>query len=232
MISGRPNPTPTYRDSLRKISPPWLQTGLAERTLYVLGAHLDAFGDAIVAGVKQRFPGLYSFDSLALLGRERRIARGLYEFDAPYATRLTRWFIDHQTRGGPYALLTQLWIHYAPNSFPIDLLYYNGTRYRLAADGTITRDSVSWRPDTDAARWARWVLFFYTDLWAVTDPTPDEISDITAIPREWNAAHCFGKIVIFPGTAALVNYHPGCLTVNSTTGEPINTDSNTLVIEI
>lgn len=223
---------PKYRDKVKQISPPWLAVELGERILYALAAQADAFADALVAGVKQRFPGLYSFDSLPWLGRERRLARGIYETDSGYAARLRRWLTDHQLRGGPYALLTQLYLHYAPNNFPIDLVYYNGIRYRMAVDGTITRDSVPWRADTNTAKWARWYLFYFTDQWVAAPPTPDELADLKLIPREWNAAHPNGTIILWPPTGAVINFHPGCATVNSATGEPINTDSHTITIPV
>jgi hypothetical protein len=211
MVDGLWPTHPTYRDSVRKRSPPWLQSGRAEKILYALAVQLDVLGDALSAGVKLRFPGLYSFESLPLLARERRIQRGRNETDGAYATRLTRWRIDHQVRGGPYALLGQLYTHYAPNNFPIDLVYYSGRRFSLAIDGTITRDTIAWAPDTDTARWARYWLIYRTDQWAVTPPTADEIEDLRLVPRQWNAAHAQGHIIVMPTTAELWNYPPGRL---------------------
>lgn len=191
----------TFRDTMRSLCPPWLQNGLAEKILYSIGVHCDAFGDAVVAGVKQRFPGLYSFDSLVKLGRERRIERGLHETDGAYAERLTKWLRDHRRRGGPYALLAQIYLHYKPNTFPIDLVYVAGSaRFHMAPDGTVARDLVSWSPDSDTSKWARWWLFYYTDLWASVEPTEAELQDLRLVPRAWNAAHCFGYIVLFPPT--------------------------------
>lgn len=189
----------TFRDTIKSISPPWLQTGLAERILYSMALLCDAFGDALVAGVKQRFPGNYSFDSLVLLGRERRIERGLVEGDAAYAERLTQWLVDHRRRGSGLALLKQLHLHYAPDNFPIDLVYIAGSvRLHMAADGTITRDLISFHPDDNPAQWARWWLFYYTDRWADAPPTEAELQDLRLVPRAWNAAHCLGTLVLFP----------------------------------
>jgi hypothetical protein len=197
----------TYRDLIRRRSPPWLQRGIAEKILYALGVHVDAFADAVTAGVKHRFPGYYSHDALPVIGRERRIPRGRVEPDATYASRLVRWLTDHRLRGGPYAMLAQLHAYYAPANFAIDLVYYSGRRFHLATDGTVTRDDVAWTPDTNAARWARWWLFFYTDDFAA--PTDDEIEQLRVVPRAWNAAHANGLIVLFPSTAELWNWPPG-----------------------
>jgi hypothetical protein len=192
-----------FRDTMKSISPPWLQTGLAERILYSIALQCDAFGDALVAGVKQRFPGLYSFDSLVLLGRERRIERGLMEEDAAYASRLTQWLVDHRRRGNGYAMLNQLFLHYAPATFPIQLIYYTGVRYSLNPfTGEVTRDLVDWKPDTNTAKWARWWLIYSIDWYAHTPPTDAELQDLRLIPRAWNAAHCFGTIMLFPTSGA------------------------------
>jgi hypothetical protein len=209
----------TYRDTIRKISPPWLQNGLAEKILYALAVQIDAFGDALTAGVKQRFPGLYSDESLPLIGRERRIRRGRTETTSNYAGRLNRWLTDHPRRGGPYAMLAQLFAHFAPNTFPIDLIYYSGRRYQMDVNGNVVRNDLAWFPDDDAAHWARYWLFFYTD--AFPSPSAEEIADLKLIPREWTAAHALGYIVVFPAGAELINFPPGHLinepgTINTT----------------
>lgn len=223
----------TFRDALRDKVPRWLQRGNAQRLLYAIGVHLDAFADAITDGVKQRFPNVYSGDALPELGRERRIRRGRTETNPVYASRLVRWLDDHRRRGGPYALLAQLHAHFAPANFPIDLLYYPSpllggaaVRFRMDVDGNVTRDTVEWLPDADAEHWARWWLFYFwpdpigdDGVWddpGEWDPDPDEIippgvwdSELTLaevealrlVPREWNAAHPFGTVVLLsPGT--------------------------------
>lgn len=215
-----PTPITTYRDTIRKISPPWLQTGLGEKILYAIGLHLDGFGEALVAGVKQRFPGVYSGESLPVLGRDRRIRRGRTEADANYAARLTRWLDDHRQRGGPYALLAQLYAHYAPTNFRITLVYRSGRAFTLAAaDGAVTVSDIAWSPDAVPARWARWWLVFdwpttlsstpaYADgnTWGAPRTwgsalTVDEVNDLRLIPREWGAAHANGRLIIAgPGT--------------------------------
>jgi len=202
-------PAETFRDRLRKRVAPWLQRGNNEKLLYTLGVHLDAFGDALIAAVKLRFPGLYSSESIPYIGRERRIPRGLSEGDAAYVERLRRWRIDHRRRGGPYAMLAQLWTHYAPNNFPIDLVYYSGRRFLMDVAGNVERTTVAWWPDSNAAKWARWWLFYQTDQWVSDEPTAAEREDLLLIPRQWNAAHPLGSIVLYSSGSELWNYPPG-----------------------
>ena len=203
----------TFRDRLRRALPPWLQRGTAERIVFALGVHIDAFADGLVDGVKQRFPGAYSAESLPLLGRERRIERGRNEADGTYAARLTRWLTDHRRRGGPYALLAQLFGFFAAAPFAIELVYVSGRRHSLDTDGNVTRDDIAWSIG-DPAKWAQWWLFYHwptlvSDDGVWSDPgdwddggvwdsglSAEDVADIRLVPTAWNAAHPFGTIFL------------------------------------
>lgn len=204
-------PIVTFRDRMREVwSPPWLATGNAERFLYAFGLMADIFADALVAGVASRFPGVYGFESLPAIGRERRITRGLAETDLAYAARLRRWLEDHKRRGGPYALLSQLYAYYGPNNFPITLLYRSGRRFDMAADGTVTRSiDTRFAPDTNPAQWARWWLFFALPQDALDGLTDDQRASMQHVPREWNAAHCTGTLIATEPTGELWNWPLG-----------------------
>lgn len=218
-----------FRDAVRSLVPWWAgrEIGRMGKVLWAIGVHVDALIEQHVAAIKVGYPGLYSMESLALIGRDRRIRRGPDESDEVYASRLPSWLDAHRVRGGPYALLEQLRAYWS-KAFPIDLVYYTGRRFRMpAGDGAITRDDIAWAPDPDAARWARWWLFFewpdvvsndgiWTDpgtwsdggVWD-SDLTPDEIANIRAIPTEWNAKHCYGRVVLLTAGAELWDYPPG-----------------------
>lgn len=204
-----------FRDAIRELSPPWLRGGLGEEILGAIAVQLDELTDRLVAGVRLRFPGLYGFASLPLIGRERRIRRGRLETDEVYVRRLGRWLDDHRRRGGAYALLGQLHAHYAPSAFPIVLRYASGRRYTMDAAGVVTRDVAAWAvPGGATPRWARWWLFYtwpdpVSDDGTWGDPgtwgdggvwgsslTPDEVRDLRLVPREWGAAHATGRIVL------------------------------------
>jgi len=209
----------TWRDRMRESVPTWLRSGVAEKLLYAIGVQVDALTDAASAAVKLRMPGVYSSESLALLGRERRIRRGPRESSDNYAERLDRWLIDHQTRGGPYALLNQLHAFYSPNNFQIRLVYRSGRCFDMAADGTITRSRVTWSPDNQPEKWARWWLIY---SWPTTfravrtfgEPglkfddgsttygsglSSRVIYTLRVVPQDWNAAHAFGHIKLVHG---------------------------------
>lgn len=211
----------TFRDSLRAKSPPWLQRGNAEKILYAIAIQLDALGDAVVAGVKARFPGLYTAESLPLIGRDRRIRRGRDETNETYATRLLRWLDDHPRRGGPYAMLAQLFAHYATAPFRIDLVYRSGRRFIMDTDGNVTRSDTG---DADNEDWPQWTLYYFTAFGATVPKwgdsgrkwgdgkvwgstlTPEQVTDLRLVPREWNAAHPIGIIVLLGDSGQLWGY--------------------------
>lgn len=191
---------PTYRDAIRKLVPPWLQNGNAEKILYACLIQLDALGVALVSAVKLRFPLVYSAESLGLIGQERRIRRGLLDTDETYATRVRSWLVQHRRRGGAYALLEQLHAYFGTSSFPIELVYQSGARYSMATNGTITRDVLP-SLTTPGAPWCQWRLFYRTDSIVTSD-----LVELALIPHEWAAAHVNAELIVLPTGAELWNY--------------------------
>jgi len=194
----------TFRDVMEQTVPVWLLGRVGRRYLYAHQVQADAAGDALVAGVQTRFPGYYSNESLPTIGRERRILRGLFESSENYAARLRTWFDTHAHRGSALAMLEQLYLHWAPNNFPIQLIARSGLMHTLAVDGTITRSQISWNPDATPDRWAQWWLIMYTDFYG-NSPSVDDVNDIRAIPWAWNSAHTQGHIILLPTGAELWN---------------------------
>jgi hypothetical protein len=204
----------TWRDALRELCPVWLRGQVGGSILFAAAAILDGLDDAVTTGVKFRYPGIVTTESLPLIGRERRIRRGRFETSEQYADRLIRWLDDHRRRGGPYAMLEQLFAHYQPNNFAIELRYASGRQYLMDVSGVIVRGDVTWTPPGDPARWARWWLYYQwptpiddDGVWG--DPgtwgdggvwgsnlTAEEVRDIRLVPREWNAQHAIGRIVL------------------------------------
>lgn len=217
----------TFRDTLRKLSPRWLQGPVGQRIIYAMGVHMDALVDACAEAVRLRYPGNAPSEALAYHGQDRRMSRGRLESDDTYAARLRGWLDAHKGRGGPYAMLAQIHAHYAPASFPVQLLYRSGRRYSMDAQGVVAMDDIAWSPDAIPEKWARFWLFYEwptpissDGIW--DDPgvwgdagawdsslTPQEAEDIKLVPREWNAAHCSGDVVLLTGDAELWDYPVG-----------------------
>lgn len=146
---------------LRTKAPPWLTRTTGRKYLDAIGQALDTLDTRIVDGVSHRFPGLVDVSSLGIIGRERRIRRGPGESAQTYANRLVSWWSRHQIRGGPYALLGQLFDFFRYWLNPrIDVVYHSGTRRWVDPAGTITRDSITWEAD-GSDEWAQiWIVFY------------------------------------------------------------------------
>lgn len=214
----------TFRDAIMRAVPRWLQRGTGAKVMFALGVQFDALTDALVAGIKSRWPGAYGFESLSMIGRERRLRRGIGETDADYADRLRGWLDHHALRGGPFELLAQIHTHYASSPFVVDLIYYSGRRFTMDPTGAVSiyadaGDVFPWTPDADSTRWARQWLIYQWPTPVSADGTWDsggtwddggvwdssltaaEVADIRAIVREWSAAHMKTTIVLMrPGT--------------------------------
>lgn len=221
----------TYRATGNKTLPRWLRkgfdgpVGIAGKVMYALFIVIDDCASMLIAGVKRRFPGyLGEYDSLPLIGAQRRIARGPLETDAGYAARLIPWLDCHRTRGGPYAMLAQLYGFWS-GAFQIALVYTSGKRFLLHTDGTITRDYIAgwagYGVDSMGRTLAQWKLFFQWPtaigndglwgsvgstgnafwgdggIWGV-DLTAAQVQNLLLVPTEWNAAHTHGTVCLLP----------------------------------
>lgn len=178
-----------FVDAFVNVAPPWLRRTRGAKLLRAFGDVTATVFHATSDGVAARFPGAVAgaVDALPYIGRDRRILRGPAEDDATYAARLRTWWDAHRRRGGPYAMLEQLYL-YLVNTEPRqwDLVYRNGVRFILdGVAGGVTRDKLD--DITIAPQWARAVLIaLYDDYPEISLAQRDAY---TAIPREWSAAH-------------------------------------------
>lgn len=219
----------TFRDTIRRISPPWLQGFWGYRLMYSLAIPLDAFGDGLVASIKLRFPNVYSAETLPLIGRERGIRRGPDETDEGYAVRQRDWWEAHRHRGNPYNLLGRVLVGYlTPHLVKMREVNNAGAWYTRNADGTTEYHFASpwnWNWDNDTFHWSRiWVIIYPpADLWTNngawgagdawgpntfgqpswgSSATPEQVTAIRELITEWHAAHarCVNIVVAFDDT--------------------------------
>lgn len=208
----------TFRDTIRSISPKWLQGPIAGGLLYAFGLHLDVLVDATAAAVRRRFPGLDDYgDEIEPLGRERRIRRGRTEPDASYAGRMADWLGDHRMRGGPYSMLRQLHGYYTVSPRSVDIVYENGRRFHMTAGGVVTRDVIPWiAPTSRPSRY--WVVISWPEgvrgdgnwgdagtwddggLWNfnIADLSGATAQDLRVVPADWQPAHAIGYVCLLP----------------------------------
>jgi hypothetical protein len=177
---------PSHLRTFEAVLPPWLLRLEGRKLFGALSDVLDDHRARLVAGVKLRFPGLYSSDGLEFLSRERRIRRGPAEGPDAFARRLRRWWIDHRTRGNGFSLLQQLRA-YLDGTLdpPFEVVSYLGVRHRIDGDGCITRDTIHWGSD-ESGHWARIWLFLRTTATEIDAATRETYA---AILRDWIPAH-------------------------------------------
>jgi len=233
--------------ALREL-PPWLRRTVGSAAVKGMATPVDAEQDRSSESIALRFPGgsesnaaTIHPNALSLIGRERRILRGPGESDEAYAERLRGWWDAHRTRGGAYALLTQLHKYFlALNNCPIQYINQDGASVTVAADGSFTRSTIpTWTGDgADPPFWARFYLVFYLDgsvlnfalitedgdpiltedgeqivvSVSIFDLTSDDHKMLCAIAHEWNAAHVDRiYIVLMPAGGYAWGLPPGIM---------------------
>lgn len=182
-----------FRDLIRDIVPPWLQETNAYALLYTFAlVGFDDQLDMCFAAVGHKFPGLISFDGLALTGRERGLIRGLFETDARYSDRLIGWIESWKRRGSPQELVRQLRAYHAPELSSIQIVYRNGTRYVSHADGTLTRDQIAWNPDARPDLWCRIHVYIKIGVYHAAEPDRRRraLDDLKRLIADFTPAHC------------------------------------------
>ncbi len=223
----------TFVSSMLRVSPPWLRRIVGAAVMEGFGVPIDTETDRNTEGVELRFPNVSHPDALGFTGRERRILRGPIEPAASYIVRLRKWWDSHRGRGGPYALLNQLFGYFT--GFPVtpmEVVSNTGQRHLIDTSGNITRDSIIWDGDGQLpTKWARiWVMINDATLAVplltesgeeittesgetilivvpITTLTPADEDVFCAVPREWSAAHIDEMhVVLLFGGAELWGY--------------------------
>jgi hypothetical protein len=194
---------PSYLKIFEVVLPPWLLRTEGLKFIGGLADVIDDHRDRLVAGVKLRFPGLYTLEGVDRIGRERRLRRGPNEDAEVFAGRIQRWWEDHRTRGNGYALLEQI-LAYLVGTLapPYDVVSYLGVRHVMDTDEEITRDTITWGTD-ETGYWARVWVFLYTTASSVSD---EVLESYTAIVRDWIPGHVIGFVVVIHPDTRLWDY--------------------------
>lgn len=168
-MSETPAPSPrlSFVAAMLRVSPPWLRRTIGAAFMQGLGAPVEVQVDRNLEGLRMRFPGGGADDdALGYLGRQRRILRGPGELAGTFSDRLRRWWDSHRTRGGAYALLTQMHAYLRATNPGLEIVYISNSGTadaRIDADGVITRGGnvpAGWIGDGEnPPKWARFFLF-------------------------------------------------------------------------
>lgn len=217
----------------KRLGPRWLvghDGDDGELLGYVLDVIKDAFLQRIGLGLMARFPQngpngeTAPPDALALLGRDRRVIRGLFESDASYAARLLKWLDDRRTCGNPFTLMRKLseYLGPLPSYRTVDA---RGNWYSRAADGTesalLKQENWNWSGEAIGQSWSRfWVIIYPNGLWSDypyawgengpgwgdgnpetigSTATQEHVSTVRSIVADWMPAgtRCVNIIVAF-----------------------------------
>lgn len=210
-----------FRRLFRRFLPAWATTGDGELVHYSIGATLDLWFERLREGIRARFPSHAPDDALSLIGKDRKIVRGIEEPRASYVERLIRAPDDHRTRGNPYALMRQLRA-YCQTDLRIRTVDRNGNWYTIEADGTQTyhlaQGNWDWQGET-TAQWSRfWVILYPpASLWTKqntlgsglilgtpgltigSSATPEQVRSVKQIVRDWkpDGTRCVRIILAF-----------------------------------
>jgi hypothetical protein len=178
-----------FRDAYEAMVPRWMKGWLEDpetgfktpkrlwRIGYAVAIHADLLADLAVAAIKCGFPGGYSSTFDRYIGQERGIVRGYEEPAVAYEARMRAWRDTMMRKGDSWCLLEQLQAYFTGHAVAIDLLSNtdaaNAIRYRLAADGTRTTDSIAWNWDGAGATLPSrfWVILHVPTDVALPAPT-------------------------------------------------------------
>lgn len=98
----------TFRDSVKKISPPWLQGFWGYRLMYSIAIQMDGIADMLTEGVLARMPGFGTHDALQYSGNDKQILRGFAESDESYIQRLQTALDVWKIAGNAQSIILEL----------------------------------------------------------------------------------------------------------------------------
>lgn len=176
----------SFRLIRKFLQPRWLNDGEGELVGYSLDLVKDAFIERLRLGHLAKYPQndpsgetTAPPDSLAAMGRDRRVIRGIFDTDATYAAKLVRYLDDRRRCGNPLMIMQKLAEYCGPlPSFRI--VDVRGNWYSRAADGTesVLLNEGNWDWDGDTSRWSRfWVLVYPNGLWGTESTTWGDPAD-------------------------------------------------------
>ena len=212
----------SFRDSILRIAPPWLQAYVGSRLLYIDGILLDSITDWLSSGVKARFPDEAPEDALGYIGNDRSLEQGPAEPVAHFRTRLREAVDTLKNAGGGRTLLSELAAHFDGIGEPPMRLVSDSSVWHEYNWGTglTTRTKVTpsnWLWDLEAGfRWWRgWVIIdssggpWGTYDWDDPDKTwdepsltwdstatPDDVEGVRRIVRRWKPENVDGHIIV------------------------------------
>ena len=214
----------TFRAFVLALAPPWGRRAplngatddpsiVGSKLLWTFGLVMDGLFETMEQGIVARFPGKGTPTALGLIGRDRRILRGIVEPDAHYALRLNEWLDCWRRAGNAFAILQQAIGYLAPS--PVTVMRTVDARSNWntrtgSGDESFGRNE-EWDWDGDFDRWARFWLIVYNEgrwdtndawgstcwggawgatgyVWGAFNVPAAQITDLRRIVATWKAA--------------------------------------------
>jgi hypothetical protein len=212
------------RDYVYDISPPWLQSIIANKLLYVPGLGVDLLCEKRDQGNLLAMPGYGDPSGLPFIGKDRNIGRGLNESVTSYAARLQQAWDDWGFAGSPRAVLRQTLTYILPSQPQALTVNDSGNwdNYPPNADTTLPPSHslvspTNWNWDGVEKWWRCFLIFFSvspnafcigegtwgdgdvwgdaTKSWGLSIPA-SEVTSIRSILAQWKAQHAWFPYII------------------------------------
>lgn len=159
-----------FRTTRAKISPRWLTNGVGGLVGYSLDIMKDAIAERTRLSLLARFPDFCPDDALPLIGRDRRVVRGISESRESYAARLKAFLDDWRYAGTPYNTLDRLAAYLGPLP-KIRIVNARGNWFTREPSGAksyaLNLGNWNWDGPVTASNWSRyWVIIYPNGLWS------------------------------------------------------------------
>jgi hypothetical protein len=185
-----------FRQIRTRIAPRWLTEGEGGDIGYALDIVKDAFIERLRLGLLARFPEngpngeTAPEDALQLMGRDRRVVRGLGESAVSYAARQKLWLDDRQRQGNPFMLMQKIAEYVGLESgLAYRTVDARGNWYSRDENGVETsllkQENWDWSGEPIGERWSRfWVIIYPNGLWVAN---ADDWGTTTWAAPKWGA---------------------------------------------
>lgn len=206
----------TLRQSIYRISPPWLQDDVGGSILRSIGTTLDGLAARTNEAVKLRFPEVTTPTALGYIGNDRLIERPPNQTSQGYAKQLREAFDTWRNAGGARTILTQLRLYFTPATAPVMRAVSNNAVWHEINNitGVVTRTEVgdNWNWDGNPRWWRGWIIiqgsgFWNLDYWDNigtwgdggvwgSDMSEGDATSLNRIVKKWKPANVIAQIIV------------------------------------
>lgn len=211
---------PQIRDTIKRLSPPWLARAAGEKFLYTAGLCIDGLIEKLNQGVLARMPGVGTPTALPILAQDRNIIQGPNETVLSFQGRLRSVFEAWQRAGSRRAIFSQITAFFTPvttlgklpnaaivssvGATPTDALWdvFYSDQANLDAPFHL-RIANQWNWDNIFQWWRAWLILY---AYLVTTGNTGTTVGYNSIDNSFSAGTAFVKLVGLSGVTADMQY--------------------------